>query len=880
MKVDPGQIADQEIHATDADGDPLTFGKLSGPYYMTVTTTDPGSGTATGNIHLAPPLDTPIGLTSALVTVSDGVTRGQASVSILISTNAPTLDPPSDMTVAEASYAEQILTGSDPDLDPLTFSLVAGPSFATVATTDFEQGVMRLTPGVADEGVYPIVVAAGDGTASDSKTLTVTVTHTNAAPELEQPADMTVNSGETADQTLGASDFDGQPLSFLGGGPAFVTFATTEPGTGSATGNVHVAPTVTDATWPEAGAQHYNAFAQVSDGMLANTKLFQITVNYPADNPPSFDPPGDMTVTQGTSATMALTGTDPDGDPVGFLKSEGPEFVRVESNFLGSGRVVAQPSFADSGSYLVVARAVDRRGLIDEKAFHVIVSDGDEPPHIVSLRNMVAFSGYVVVQDFRAYDPEGNAVTISKAYGPAFMTVETVISSSAGATGRVRLAPGSGDLGKTTGGIAVSDGALVEQGSFAIDVHPPDVPVLTTPIFGLCMIPGETFTYTLRAVDPEGDRLVYSQTGLPTYAALSDSGNGTASLTVAPGYGDPSAGFVTITVSDGIHQDAAIFSITVGSYWQCGRGTGSILTSDGANRSPVAVIGGPYAGIAGIPLHFDGSQSSDPDGTPLELAWNFGDGAVALGPTPDHVYARGAPYVVSLIVSDGYITGRKTTSALIADALPARAFTAPGQTRVRLFSGKPSLAVNLEPSSASFQLSDLDPATLAMVSTGTGSVDRIAAIDRKGAAVEDSDGNGIEEIRAWFAQADLRRLFDHVNGVVTVHVEGNLHTGPRVRGDMALTVIRDHGPSSASVWPNPMNPSGALRFATDVAGQVDVRVFQLSGRLVRTLLSRRLEPGEHEVRIDGRDDEVGPWPPEFISTGSICRAGPPRDGSL
>src|SRR6266404_3369362 len=49
MRVHAGETADQAIQATDAGGDALTFSKGSGPDYMTVTTVDAGSGTATGN---------------------------------------------------------------------------------------------------------------------------------------------------------------------------------------------------------------------------------------------------------------------------------------------------------------------------------------------------------------------------------------------------------------------------------------------------------------------------------------------------------------------------------------------------------------------------------------------------------------------------------------------------------------------------------------------------------------------------------------------------------------------------------------------------------------------------------------------------------------
>lgn len=63
-----------------------------------------------------------------------------------------------------------------------------------------------------------------------------------------------------------------------------------------------------------------------------------------------------------------------------------------------------------------------------------------------------------------------------------------------------------------------------------------------------------------------------------------------------------------------------------------------------------------------------------------------------------------------------------------------------------------------------------------------------------------------------------------------------------------------------SVFPNPFNPRTTIRFRLPDAGAARLQIFDIAGRLVRTLVDADLEPGDHEASWDGRDDagrEVG-----------------------
>jgi hypothetical protein len=53
--------------------------------------------------------------------------------------------------------------------------------------------------------------------------------------------------------------------------------------------------------------------------------------------------------------------------------------------------------------------------------------------------------------------------------------------------------------------------------------------------------------------------------------------------------------------------------------------------------------------------------------------------------------------------------------------------------------------------------------------------------------------------------------------------------------------------------PNPFNPSTTIRYELAAAGRATLRVYDISGRLVKTLVDRQMPAGTFEARWDGRD---------------------------
>jgi len=114
-----------------------------------------------------------------------------------------------------------------------------------------------------------------------------------------------------------------------------------------------------------------------------------------------------------------------------------------------------------------------------------------------------------------------------------------------------------------------------------------------------------------------------------------------------------------------------------------GDGTGTtslqITVVAPTNQPPTAMISGPTTGIEGVAVTFDGSGSSDPDGTIVSYDWDLGDGSAATGVSATHAYAEGT-YTVTLTVTDD--SGNTDSATLTIDiaasnVAPVAAITGP-----------------------------------------------------------------------------------------------------------------------------------------------------------------------------------------------------------
>ncbi|TMQ56634.1 MAG: PKD domain-containing protein, partial [Candidatus Eisenbacteria bacterium] len=885
MTADEGATANQVITASHPCGASLTFTKVSGPAFMTVTTIN----ATTGNVHLAPGF-TDAGTYAATVSASGGFTSDRKSFTITVSNvnRPPTLSQPPSVAMNEGTVVTVVVTGSDPDNDPLTFSVGACAPFGVF---DPAARTIRLAPGFNDAGTYTCTVCVSDGQASDCKTFTITVNNVNRAPTLNAIANMTVNEGSTADQAITGSDPDGDALTFTKAvGPTYMTVTTTNP----TTGNIHLAPGFSDSGTAAA------TVTATDNGSppLSDSKSFTITV--PLQDRVVLTQPANMAVNVGTTADQTLTASSPSGSPIVFSKVAGPTFMTVTTVNSGSGTATGNvhlaPGFGDGGIFAGTVRATaTTSGVSDQKSLTIRVN---RAPTLNPVANMTVPEGATADQAITGSDPDGDALAFSKVAGPTFMTVTTTSPTA----GNIHVAPGFADAGVYSATVRASDGSLSSDRSFSIDICQGcgRAPVLN-PIANMTVCSGVTADQTITATDPDGDAITFTKASGPTFVTVTTINPTTGNVHAAPGFGDAAGSYpVTVTATDSGSpplSDSKSFTVTVTqvnrppvlnqpanmtvaegatadqtitgtspcgtpltfsklsgplfmTVTTTGATTGNIhlapgfsdagvygatvtVTNNGSPplsdsksftitvnpvcRDPVADAGGPYQGFVNVPIEFNGSRSFDPNGGPLTFAWDFGDGATAVGVMPNHSYAALGTYRVTLTVTGDCGASVDSTTAEIRPACDAFAFTEGGNRTIRLNSERPRGCVQIEPQAGCYPNEDVILASIVMMYTG-GAVTEIHAISDRSEIDSDRNGDGISEITACFRKEDLRQLFSGLppgQSTPTVTLQGDLTTGGRFQSTLELRVISGDGSAlAASVSPNPLNPSATLMFTT------------------------------------------------------------------
>lgn len=193
------------------------------------------------------------------------------------------------------------LTGSDPDGDPLSFTVVSGPSNGSLTGSDSN---LTYNPDPDFNGSDSFTFLVNDGTSNSSTaTVDITVTAVNDSPVADDQG-VTTEEDTAVSITLTANDVDGDSLTYS---------VVVGPANGTLSGS---APSLTYT--PDVNYNGSDSFTfTVHDGSVdSNTAKVDIAISTVNDSPVA----DDLTVTtdEDTAVAISLTGSDVDGDELTY----------------------------------------------------------------------------------------------------------------------------------------------------------------------------------------------------------------------------------------------------------------------------------------------------------------------------------------------------------------------------------------------------------------------------------------------------------------------------------------------------------------------------------------------------------------------------------
>ena len=315
--------------------------------------------------------------------------------------------------------------------------------------------------------------------------------------------------------------------------------------------------------------------------------------------------------------------------------------VQAGANYSVAGNTIT-PDVDFFGNLTVPIFVSD--GTDDSASFDltVTVNSVNDAPTFASTPVVDATEDAAYTYNITATDPDpGSTLTITAPTLPAWLT----FTDNGDGTATLSGTPDNAEVGPHDVSLQVSDGIASSTQDFTITVaNTNDTPAFTsTP--GLDATEDLAYTYNITSSDPDdGDTLTITAPTLPAWLALTDNGDGTATLAGTPSDADVGANDVSLQVSDGTAPVTQDFTVTVA----------------GVNDVP-QFTGTPGLAATAEAVYTYNVTTSDPDSAMLSItaptlpAWltltDNGDGTATLTGMPSAADIGGND--VSLEVSDG-----------------------------------------------------------------------------------------------------------------------------------------------------------------------------------------------------------------------------------
>src|SRR5437867_9641978 len=407
---------------------------------------------------------------------------------------------------------------------------------------------------------------------------------------------------------------------------------------GDATTDTGVTP-----THPYTAVGRYRANLTVTDNesYSATTSLDVIVKAPPSPPVASFTASPNPTNPGVTVSFDASASSDPDGTIVSYDWEFGDAST-------GSG-VTASHAYAAVGTYRVNLTVTDNQSLTANASQDIVVQPAPQPPVASFTANPNPTNpGVLVSFDASASsDPDGTIVSYSWEFGDA------ASGSGANATHAYATA-GTYRVNLTV----VDNDALAANTSVDVVVQPASGPLPPVAAFSRSpspVNPGGVVTFNASASsDPDGTIVSYAW-------EFGDSTTGTGQIATHT-YAVPGVYTANLTVVD----NQAL--------------SNSTSHTVNVNAPPrAAFTSSPTAVYIGVVVTFDATASSDPDGTIVSFAWDFGDATTGAGQFATHAYARKGSFTVALVVTDNLgLTNQTSSTQRVGNRPPRITSSIPG----------------------------------------------------------------------------------------------------------------------------------------------------------------------------------------------------------
>ncbi|WP_205678900.1 CARDB domain-containing protein [Aquisphaera insulae] len=490
----------------------------------------------------------------------------------------------------------------DPDGVSLGYLLVKGPAGMTV---DAKTGLVFWAPDASAPALAQVILHVYDARGGrGSQEFAISVAGVNAPPTLGAIGPIVqATEGQPLALPLQVADPEGDTLlSWAENLPPGATYDA-------------AARTLNWTPGFDAAGTYEDVRLVVSDGYHRVLRTFTILVA-PANQAPTLVRPADRVVREGDPIRINLRAQDPEGSALTFFSDLLPGGATIDP---ATGLFEWTPLFIQHGEYDIPISVSDGVNTTT-RTMHLTVLNVNAPPEFDDLSRWEVQEGQVLHFRAFAFDPDNPTFVLQTrmANGELTPLEETAASVTyaveglpAGAnfdpvSATLTWVPGYDQAGTYTITFTATDDGdgtgipATATATARITVKNTNRPPVLTPIDNLSVDRGASVSLVVQAVDPDGDPIRLSATGLPGFpipgfATFVDNGNGTGRFVFAPRPGDRGNHTITIVAADDGDKDGP-WAVSTSE-------TSFVVTVVSPNEPPSLAFIGDSVAIVGRTLH-------------------------------------------------------------------------------------------------------------------------------------------------------------------------------------------------------------------------------------------------------------------------------------